>query len=328
MPLTAPTRASLIAGIGKVSRAASTGTYVSQDESEFNINLREKLSDVRIGGQTIDKRWIEYLAELTFNPDGRMTAPAVLMFWNDFNNLIPGASIFGSADVPTVVTGSDGAIHTLAATAVTGIPSLRLHPEKGAIGPATITGIIGSAKDWSDASSFYDVTTGGTFTDTTWVPSDVLRQQYSAAYSGTVATGLSDFQMQDGWTIDFRLKTAPTVVQGITRDMKFTGLEVMARGIPVGPTTAQIQAALYAQSGHARKTGGSHYSTAGDLVITGANSTAHVTIPKASIYTGGFAFSGEKLRNGEVAFYACRPFATWDSYSVTSGAQNALYKIA
>lgn len=320
MPITAPTRASLVAGIGKVSRAASSGTYVSQDETEFSIQLRETLADVKIGGQTVDKRWVEYLAELQFNPDGRLTAPSLLLFWNDFANLLPGVSIFGASDVPTTVTGSDGATHMLAASAITGMPSLRLHPERGAIGPATITGIIGSAKDWSQASSFYDVGSGGTFADSTWVPSDVLRQQYSAAYSGAVNGGLTDFQMQDGWTIDFRLGLAPIKVQGITRDMKFTSLEVMARGIPVGATTAQILAALYAQSGHARATGGSHFATSGSLVITGADAVAHVTIPKASIYTGAFTFSGEKLRNGEVAFYACRNYA--------SGVQAALYAIA
>lgn len=317
MSLTAPTRASLIAGIGKVSRAASSGTYVSQAESDFDIRIREKLSDVRIGGQTIDKRWIEYLAELSFNPDGRLTAPGLLLFWNDYANLLPGTSLLGSTDIPTTVTGSDGAIHTLKATALTGMPSILLHPEKAAIGSASITGIIGSAKDWTAADSFYEVTSGGTYTDATWIPSDPLRQQYSAAY-GSV-TGLTDFQMLDGWTIDFRLNYAPVVVQGITRDLKFTGLEVMARGIPVGATTAELLAALKVNTANAGATGRSLFSAAQNLVITGADATAHVTIPKATIYSGAFTFSGARLRNGEVAFYACRNYST--------GAQAALYTI-
>lgn len=315
---TAPSRASLVAGIGKISKAASTGTYVSQDESEFSINLRERLSDVRIGGQTIDKRWVEYAPELRFNPDGRLTAPALLLFWNDYANLLPGASIFGSSDVPTVVIGSDGAIHTLKATAVTGMPSIILHPEKAMIGPCTISAIIGSAKNWTDTDALYEVTTGGTFTDSTWVPSDPLRQQYSAAY-GTV-TGLADFQMQDGWTIDFRLSSRPIIVDGITRDVKFTGLEVMARGIPASPTTANLLAALQVTAATAGLTGRSLFAGANSLIITGSDGTAHVTIPKASIYTGAFTFSGEKLRTGEIAFYASRPYAT--------GAQSVLYTIA
>ncbi len=320
---TAPDRSDLIVGIGKVSRAASAGTYVSQDESEFSIQLRETLSDIRIGGQTIDKRWIQYIAELTFNPDGRMTAPALLLFWNDYANKFPGDTIYGytgavNTDVPTVVTGSDGAVHTIMASAITGMPSLRLHPERGAIGPATITGIIGSAKNWTTASAFYEVTGAGTFTDATWVPSDPLRCQYSAAY-GSV-TGLTDFQMQDGWTIDFRLSAAPTNVQGITRDMKFTGLEVMARGIPAKPTTAQLLTALKVDAASAGLTGRSLFTQAQNLVITGSDAVAHVTIPKASIYTGQFAFSGERLRTGEIAFYACRNY--------TSGVQQALYTIA
>lgn len=319
MPITAPTRASLITGVGKVSRAASSGTYVSQAETDFDIRLREKLSDVRLGGQTVDKRWIEYIAELTFNPDGRLTAPALLLFWNDNANLLPGQSLLGTTDIPTVVTGSDAAVHTIKATALTSMPSILLHPEKAAIGPATITGIIGSAKDWTSSDAFYEVAaSGGTFADSTWIPSDPLRQQYSAAYGAI--TGLTDFQMQDGWTIDFRLGYSPVVVQGITRDLKFTSLEVMARGIPVGPTTAQLFAALKVDAASAGATGRSLYTAAQNLVITGADGTAHVTIPKATLYSGAFTFSGSRLRNGEVAFYACRNYST--------GAQQALYTIA
>lgn len=318
MPLTAPSRASLIAGIGKLSRAASSGTYISQSETEFTIALKEKLSDIKIGGQTIDKRWIEYNAECQFVGDGRLTAPGLLLFWNDYANLLPGASVYGSTDVPLIATGSDGAIHTVMASALTSMPSIILHPERAAIGSATFTGIIGSALDWTAASSFYEVTTGGTYTDATWVPSDPLRQQYSAAYGAV--TGLTDFQAVDGWTIDFRLSLSPIVVQGITRDMKFSGLEVMARCQPAGLTTANALAALKANTANAGATGRSLFSAGQNLVITGADGTAHVTIPKASIYNGQFTFSGEKLRVGEVAFYACRNYAT--------GAQSALYTIA
>lgn len=318
MPLTAPTRASLIAGIGKLSRAASSGTYVSQTETEFQIALKEVLSDVRIGGQTIEKKWIEYTAELQFPPDGRLTAPSLLLFWNDYANLLPGASIYGATDIPLIVTGSDTAVHTLKCSALTGMPSIILHPERAAIGQATFTGIIGSAKDWTATDAFYEVTGSGTYTDSTWVPSDPLRQQYSAAY-GAIA-GLTDFQAVDGWQIDFRLSLAVTKVQGITRDMKFTGLEVMARCQPADSTTAQIIAALKVPAASAGATGRSLFTAAQNLVITGADAVAHVTIPKASIYTGAFNFSGERLRVGEVAFYACRNYA--------SGVQSALYTIA
>lgn len=320
---TAPARSDLITGIGKISRNDGTTTYVSQDESEFSINLRESLANIMIGGQTIDKRWIEYTAELQFNPDGRLTAAALAQFWNNQSNLLPGASIFGmpgtpATDVPTVVTGSDLDVHTLCNTAITGMPSLRLHPERGAIGPVTLTAIIGNSKNWTDTNAFYEKTGSGTFTDSTWVPSDPLRQQYSCAY-GAVA-GLTDFQGQDGFTVDFRLGVSPVKVGGITRDMKFGSLEVMVRCIPAKPTTAQLLTALKVDAASAGLTGRALYSQAAALTLTGSDGTAHVTIPKASIYTGGFTFSGEKLRTGEIAFYACRNYAT--------GAQAALYTIA
>jgi hypothetical protein len=316
---TAPARSDLIVGIGKVYRDDGTTQFVTYDETEFSIQLKEKLSDVIIGGQTIDKRWIEYTAELTFNPDGRKTAAALAQFWNNYATFSPGQSIYTATDRTTIATGSDGAVHTLAATAITGMPSLRLHPEKGAIGSATITGIIGSGKNWSEASSFYDLGSGGTFTDATFTPSDVLRQQYSAAFAGV--SGMTDFQAQDGFQVDFRLGTAPTPVGGITRDMKFKSLEVMVRCIPAKPNTANILAALYATPATGRLTGASNYATSASLVITGSDGTTTVTIPKCALVTGGFNFSGEKLRTGEIAFYACRP--------TTGGSiATALYTIA
>lgn len=320
---TAPARADLIAGIGKVSRNDGTTTYITQDENEFSINLREVLSDIRIGGQTIDKRWVQYTAELNFNTDGRLTAAALAQLFNNPANLLPGASIMGqpsapATDVPTVVTGSDGATHTLKNTAITGLPSLRLHPEQGAIGPVTITAIIGNSKNWTDSDAFYEVGSGGTYTDSTWVSSDPLRQQYSAAY-GSV-TGLTDFQAVDGFNVDFRMTVNPIVVGGITRDLKFGGLEVMVRCIPAKPTTANLLTALKVDAASGGLTGRSLFAIANSLVLTGSDGTAHVTIPKATIYTGAFNFSGARLRTGEIAFYACRNYA--------SGVQAALYTIA
>jgi hypothetical protein len=320
---TAPLRSDLLVGIGKVTRSDGATNLIMQDESEFSIQLLESLSPISIGGQVIDQRWIEYKAQLQFNTDGRLSAAALAQFWNNVANYLPGKSMAGQAaapqtDVSTVVTGSDGETHTLHNSIITGLPSLRLHPERGAMGPATITGIIGETKNWTDASAFYSVGSGGTYTDATWVTSDPLRQQYSAAY-GAIG-GLTDFQMQDGWTIDFNLRTHMLPVQGITRDIKFVGLEVMARGIPAKPTVAQLLAELQVPAASAGLTGRSLYSGAQSLVITGANGTAHVTIPKARLYTGRFTFSGQALRTGEIAFYACRNYS--------SGAQQALYTIA
>ena len=320
---TAPARSDLIVGIGKVTRSDGTTNLIMQDESEFSIQLLETLGPVSIGGQVVDQRWIEYKAQLQFNTDGRLSAAALAQFWNNVANYLPGQSLAGqpaapATDVNTVVTGNDGETHTMYNSIITGLPSLRLHPERGAMGPATITGIIGNSKNWVDASAFYAVGSGGTFTDASWVTSDPLRQQYSAAYGAI--TGLTDFQMQDGWTIDFNLRMHMLPVQGITRDIKFLGLEVMARGIPAKPTVANLLAELQVPTASAGLTGRSLYSGAQSLIITGADGVAHVTIPKARLYTGRFAFSGQALRTGEIAFYSCRNY--------TAGAQQALYTIA
>lgn len=319
---TAPARADLVVGIGKVSRADGTTTYITQDEAKFSINLRESLANVMIGGQTIDKRWLQYTAEAVINTDGRFTTPAIAQLWNNMANVLPGASIFGqpgapATDVPTVISASDGELHTLKNTAWTGLPSMRLDPERGAIGPATLTAIIGNSKNWGDADAFYEVGTGATYPDATWVSSDVMRQQYSAAFTGT---GLTDFQGKNGFDVDFRLTVNPIIIQGITRDIKFGALEVMVRCIPAKPTVANLFAALKVPAASAALTGRSLFASANSLVLTGSDGTAHLTIPKANIYTGKFTFSGDELRTGEIAFWACRNYAT--------GVQQALYTVA
>jgi hypothetical protein len=308
------TRASLIQGVGRAVR----GSYTSQAETEFSISLREKLSPVKLNGGSIDTRIIEYLAELILQGDGRMTAAALTLFWNSFASLAPGASLFGASDTPLLVHGSDGALHTLIASAVTKMPSIILHPEKAAVGPVTFTGILGTGLDFDDANSFYNIATGATYDDAGFLPADVLRQQYTAAWSGK--TGFTAFEMQDGWTIDFNLTANPVMVQGVTRDFKFVNLEVMARGIPVGPTTAQINDAMKL-TGTGALVGRSAHANAAELTITGVSDSAiHVTIPKAMLINATHTFSGEKLRNGEVAFYACRSF--------TAGVPQALFTIA
>ena len=323
---TAPLRSDLVAGVGIIRRDDGTTQLETQDEREFSINLRESLANVMIGGQTIDKRWIQYTAEVQYTPDGRWTDASKAQYWNNQANFLPGKSIFGQpgapdTDVHLVVTGSDGAVHTLFNTAITGMPSLMLHPENGAIGPVTATAIIGNGKNWTDASAFYEVSGGGSFAysgSPTWTPSDVLRQQYSANFSGV--SGMGDFQAVDGFKVDFRLSVGETKIGGITRDMKFTSLEVVVRCIPAKPTTAQLLASLAVNSANARLTGASHYANAHSLVITGSDGTTSVTIPKCAVVTGAFAFSGEKLRTGEIQFYGCRNYS--------AGSQVALYTIA
>lgn len=300
------TRAQLIVGVPKIVR----DTYVSHSQTDATITLQEALSPVNVGGQEIDKRFLEYIAKLTFQPDGRFPSALVTLL-NSLATLKPGASGFGSSDTPTVVTGSDGATHTLASSGLIDSWEMDFHPDRNLINALTLTGIIGTGKVLSDASSLYDVGSGGTYEDSTFTHASVIRQQYTGALSGV--TGLTSIEAQDGFKVSFTPQFEALKVAGVTRDFKFKGMGVMVRFIPAGATTAaNILDALQADSGSARKPGGSLHASAASFTLTGADSVVYLTIPKATPSRGQFDFSSIKLRTGEIALYGCRPATSGD----------------
>jgi hypothetical protein len=310
------TRASLIQGPVKAVR--DTAVFFTQDSPV--VSLRPETSPLVLASHgEIDKRLLHYVVETSLRPDGRLSAALIALFWNNFANLAPGASLFGDADVPLALHASDGALHTFKASAVTRIPDMILGVDQTAIGQATLTGVIGTGLDADDADSLYTVAAGSTFVDATMANGGGFkRQQYFAAWGAV--TGFTAFEAEERWTVSFNLRLQPRVIQGVLRDIRFLGVEVMARCVPVGPTSANILAALELQGSSDALPGRSSYDNAAALTITGADGTTTFTIPKASIQGAGFRFGGDVLRQGEVGFYACRNF--------TTGAQQALYTVA
>jgi hypothetical protein len=81
----------------------------------------------------------------------------------------------------------------------------------------------------------------------------------------------------------------------------------MAKCKPLGPTMAQIDAALYAQGTGAA--GGYRLSTnSANLVITGSSNMT-VTIGNAALKTAGYVFGGKPLRLGELGWVSTLPIA-------------------
>lgn len=308
------TRAQLIVGVPKIVRS----TFVTHCTDDAVISMGEKHSPVMLHGQEIDKRFLEYLPSVKFKPDGRLSTGLVTLL-NQWNNSLPGSSGFTASDVPTVVTGSDGAVHTLAATNLIEPWTMDFHPDRNLISDLTLSSVLATGLDLSTSASLYDVTAGGTFADTTFTQAGVIRQQYTGALSGV--TGLTTIEGQDGFKVEFQPKFEAVVVNGVTRDFKFAGMGVLVRFIPAGAATTQnILDALQGDSGSTRKPGGSLHAGAAAFTLTGADSIVYLTVPKMNLYTGQFEFSHVKLRTGEIGLYACRDFS--------SGAQSALYTIA
>jgi hypothetical protein len=306
------TRVSLVTGPAKIVRG--TGIVFSQDDIPVNL-IQDTLPIITSAYGEVDQRALDARIELSFTPEGRWNAATLAFLW-PYGNTAAGASIFGTSDTPTTINASDGALHTIIASAVTAMPSLSLSAARTIVGPVTITGVRKNNTAWATADGLYTIAAGATMTDTTWAPSLVKVQHYTGAWGAV--TGFTAIGTQDGWSVDFDLQLDSIVTDDIgTVDMRFRSLGVLARCMPVGPTPAQILTNLQLQDTGAAR--GRSMATANDLVITGADTTTIVTLKQAALKTAGFRFGATVLREGEIGFFATRPFS--------SGVQGAIFTL-
>lgn len=309
------TRSNLVTGPARIVRG--TGTVHSKDS--FTVDIVKAQTPVVIEGYgQIDSLDEDAIATCQFTPEGRWNAATRAFLWPYLNPTV-GLDIFGAADVPTVIHDSNAHIHTLIASAITQMPSIILSAAQTMIGQATITGVRGTGLDWNDASSLYThATGGGTFTDAAFVPSDIKVQNYSGAWGAV--TGFGTINTESGWTVDFQTDVRFIKIDEVgSMKAVLGGVIVSARCIPVDITQANIITALDYQEGASRR-GKSGNPLASDLVITGADGSAIVTLKSAKLLSAGMRFGAGIVRNGELAWVATRNF--------TAGVGGALATLA
>jgi hypothetical protein len=270
----------------------------------------------------IEKRQDSHQVVVGMTPDGRFNAALAAALWPYASTAI-GSSIFTAADVPLVINGRDGRIHTVIAAAITKMPDLILSSTKIMLGSMEFTGVRKKNSLWSVADSLYTIAqTGG---DSVWAAyteftsTDIKTQDYTGVWGAQ--GGFTSIKTQDGWTISFDMSTADIQVDDSgTIDKRLTSVGVMARCSPVGPTSLQIQAAqLYQNTGAARgKSPGALPTTS--LVITGADASTIITIPRAAMVSSGYRFGSTVLGDGEIGFVGQRV--------VTAGALSSMWTLA
>lgn len=326
----AVTRASLVTGPAKIVRgdgaSAGMGVLFTQDDVQIDVNTEVLPIMTNAYGQ-VDARQVDATVTATFTPDGRWDSITRGFLW-PYGNTTPGTSIFGSSDSATTITGSDASLHTIIASAVTSMPTITLSAAATMVGPVTIMGVRSNNTDWSGASSLYTAaTSGGTFADTTFDPTEIKTQTYTGVWGSADRAGFATIDTESGWTIEFDLQLDPIIVDDAgTVDMRFRSLSVMARCVPIGPTVTQTMAMLAAQGAGAARgrsfTVDDNVNNIGgqDLVITGADASTIVTIKNAGLVTSGFRFGASVLQQGEIGFVAGRPFS--------SGAPAAIFTLA
>jgi hypothetical protein len=305
-------RTALVVGPAKVTQ--NGGTFFTKGNIEPRLDMETLEIATDMHGK-VDERVIEVPVEVGFVPEGAWKAVNIAALW-PYANPTFGSSVFGAADKPMVLTGNDGAIHTIHASALTKMPSLLLSATKTMIGEARFRGVRKDNTEWTAADTLYSITSGA-YADTTFVPAQIKVQRYTAAI--VALTGFTSFDTEDGWTIDFDTGlTYITTDGGGAIDAKLTSVSVMAKCKPIGPTSTQIVDALKYQGAGASR--GRSIQGANDLVITGEDATTIITINKPGMRQAGFRFGSTVLRQGEIGFVATR--------TVAAGVPGALFSLA
>jgi len=302
-------RSTIISGPARIVRGAGS-VHVKEP---FSVDLPKAQTPVVLEGYgEIDQRDEDILVTAQFLPDGRWNAATRAFLWPYLNPTI-GSDPFGSSDTPTLIHDTNTHLHTIYASAITQMPSLILSPSGTMIGPATITGIRASGKGWNEASSLYNMAlTGGTFTDSGLVGSEIITQYYTGAWGATPVTGFGAIATETGWTVDFQTSIQFFKVDEVgTCKASLLSVGVLARCMPINISAADILAALdYQETSPASRRGKSGNALGKDLVITGADASTVVTLKAAKLVRAGYRFGARVLRDGELGFVATRSFAS------------------
>jgi hypothetical protein len=291
-------RSALVGGPAKLG--FQTKTFFSIGDIPLNVETETSDVETSMHGK-VDEHRIDAICRVPVTPVGA---------WENLTTLFPakflspaaniGARLFADADEPLAIHSNNQDLYTIIAAAITKPPEIRLGTNESLFGEMEFTGVVGTGLDMESANSLYTVQTGQAYSDATFAKDNIKRQRYTAAWANLgVPAGFDSFQAEEGWVITPEVRVEPIKVQGRTVDFKLLSAAWMAKCKPVGPTGAQLAAALRVQ-GSGNPQGHRLGENSNDLVITGSG--VSVTLKAAQLKTAGFIFGGKPLRNGEIGF--------------------------
>lgn len=242
-------------------------TYYSQ--GDIVCRITKEIFDVMTSAHgVVATRLAERTVEVSFTPAGEWETTAFEALFPGAST-IPGASWFGSSDLPFVIQPINSSQNkiTLTNANIVRPPQLILSATKTLMGPVTFRALNKNNAAWSDAAALL-AAASGTPADVTLNPSAIKTQPYTAAWGAL--SGFTALHTIDGWTLDFDLQLAPFNVDAYgTLDMTFQRMDVSARAKPVGTaltealslTAMKIQDTGVLRGGDAGPSGG-----VGDMV--------------------------------------------------------------
>lgn len=296
-------RTSLIVGPALITRGLTSMCYTRD-----NIDVRIDKTQVPVrtdGGGVVDYRDDDVMVKMTFTPAEYTAVSRELLY--PYLGPTPGYAIFGATDTICCIQDTNSHKHTIVASAVTKMPSLRLSVKDPMFGPCEITGIRKLGADWATADSLYkQEDSGGDYTlNQTFSPAAVKQQQYTGVLTGV--TGYTVIDTEDGWTVDFDTEIAyQRSEQNGTVRASLLSVSAMAKCTPLAVSSTNLLTALKVQATAGNLRGQSVNASGSDLVITGraASGAPVITLHKTMIKGAGYRFGSSVLRDGEVGFVA------------------------
>jgi len=227
---------------------------------------------------------------------------------HDFAGGTLGASVI-NATAQTTVYGLDGRLFTIARTAITKHPNIKLGVGMPLFGGIEITGLVPVANAIGPSSGLIAVSndpqnSGGSAGTNNFVsgttPSYGVPDFVNGHWTGALGslTGFTALDAEDGWDITVDAKYSPLTVQKRTCHYKLDGVEIVCKARLTGPSQTQINAQVLAHT-----LGGVLTGTPDNLVLNGPSGKS-ITLYDVEVFMegSGFEFGGNKLSNGETAF--------------------------
>lgn len=228
-------------------------------------------------------------------------------------NPVAGASLYGTTDLPLVITGRNGDRITVVNAQITKLADLFLGVDSSLFAAdVEFTGILAGGANPEDASSYFSTATAQTYTEA-FAKTNFKRQRFTGAWGAK--TGWTAIVPQLGVNIAWNLNLAPLRVTGLgTVDMTVKDMVGSAKCVPIGPTMAQIKTEGVFETALGTLQG----ANAADLVWTGSGGSPVITLKNAALGENGLAFGIEPLRNGELAWNTTRGFSAGAAVAVAT----------
>jgi len=302
------TRSNLVRGPGAVLVGSVCVHDAEGIESEILVEANEAMSSLH---GPVERYIASRSGSTSLTPTGEISAALVALLcpWQDPQI---GSSLFGAADVATIVHSKAGTKLTWTASAVVGAPVLRMSAARTHFsGPLQLRHCIGTGLEPEAANALVKVESAA-YSAATY-PFDARAIKAGPVVAVHNSIGIST---QEGWTIApaAQISEERTDNEGLV-DLVLQGATCVATCTPMGMSEAALKALV-----NPERAQGSTARSGHNLVLTQAASGLTVTLYDVSVLAGPLRWGTVTLRTGQLAFAANRVLA--------SGVPGALYNVA